>query len=456
MTRRSFTLASLAFSRPGLQPAPPDPLDEYGGWAAHSLAATGRFRLAQWRGGHWLVTPAGHPMSVTALCHARMPGPALRVPGDTTRSRFGDDPRRYVRDLVGWMRSAGFNTFSYGVPEGAEGTMNYLVELTLVPGFINGPQFPDLFDPGWRARAAAGIARLVPPAARDARAIGYVLSYPLLFSPPMERPRIWRSGAVKRQNYLMAVRALPAAAPGKQAYVRHLRDTYGSFEAYARKRAAPPQARGFDDLLALDLSAGDDYLQLHPADAPFYRRMWDSVTAFFVKEIRRHDPAALIFSYRFIRVLAWPDPWLDAMLEGVGPHVDAFAAELYGDNPYLDAVDGIGARTARPTLIADGMRRQEFIFPEEADDRAEAEDYERMYSALLASPWFLGGSVCEYRPRIGTLEYGPRPGQARTGVRNADYSERAALLAVYRKLHAARYALRAAALAGAGRRAISS
>jgi hypothetical protein len=348
------------------------------------------------------------------------------------------------------MRSAGFNTFSYGVPEGAEGDMNYLVELTLVKGFINGPEFPDLFDPSWRVRAMANIARLVRAAIRDPRAIGYVLSYPLLFSPGMERPRIWRGGGVKRQNYLMAVRALPAAAPGKQAYVRHLRGTYGSFEVYARKRGAPARARGFDDLLAIDLSAGDDYMRLHPDDASFYRSMWDGVTACFVKEIRKHDPAGLIFSYRFIRVLAWPDPWLDAMLDGVGPYVDAFAAELYGDNPYLAVVDGIGARTGKPTLLADGMRRREFVFPEEADDEGEAADYERMYRALLASPWFLGGAVCEYRPRVGILEYGPRPGQARTGVRNADYSEREALLAVFRRLHGSKYALRDAALAGRG------
>jgi hypothetical protein len=425
-----------------------EPVDEYGGWAAHSLRASGRFRLEKWRGGHWLVTPAGHPISVVALCHTRMPPPALRVPEDTTSSRFGDDPLRYARDVVEWMRAAGFNTFSYGMPEGAEGTMNRLVELTLVPGFINGPEFPDLFDPAWRAAASANIQRLVPPAARDPRALGYVLSYPLLFSPRMERPRIWRGGAVKRQNYLMAVGALPATAPGKQAYIRHLRETYGTFEAYRRRRQAPPEASSFQELLAADLSAGADYLRLHPDDAPFYRGMWDSLTRFFAQEIRRQDPTGIIFSYRFIRVLEWPDPWLEAMIAGVGPHVDAFAAELYGDNPYRAVIDGIGAQTGKPTLIVDGMRQREFIYPEEADDQAEAADYERMYRTLLASPWFLGGSVCEYRRRLSTLHYSPRVGDGRVGVRHADYTERAALLSAYRKLHFRKYQLRLEALQG--------
>jgi hypothetical protein len=57
--------------------------------------------------------------------------------------------------------------------------MNRLSELMLVPGFIPGVQFPDLFDPSWRKEAAAKISRLVPAASRDSRIIGYVLSHPL-------------------------------------------------------------------------------------------------------------------------------------------------------------------------------------------------------------------------------------------------------------------------------------
>jgi hypothetical protein len=430
-----------------VQPEAREPVDEYGGWTDHPLRATGRFRLERWRGGHWLVTPSGHPLSVVALCHTRLPTPDLRVPEDTTSSRFGDDASRYARDTLDWMRSAGFNSFSYGMPAGAEGALNQLVELTLVPGFINGPEFPDLFDPAWRAKACANIARLVPPAVHNPRVMGYVLSYPLLFNPRMERPKIWRDGAIKRQNYLMAVGALPARAPGKQAYVKHLRDTYRAFETYRRRRKAPREAQSFEDLPALDLSAGADYLTLHPDDAPFYTLMWESLTRYFVQEIRRRDPAGIVFSYRFIRVLEWPDPWLEAMLKGVGPHVDAFAAELYGDNPYRAAVDGIGTLTGKPTFIADGMRLREFVYPEEADDRAEAADYERMYRTLLASPWFLGGSVCEYRRRLSSLAYAPRPGDGRIGVRHADYRERQALLEVYRKLHFSKYRLRLQALA---------
>src|SRR5262249_35819535 len=161
-------------------------------------------------------------------------------------------------------------------------------ELGLIPGYIPGPQFPDLFDPAWRARAAERIAQLVPAMSRDPRLIGYSLSAPLLFSPVMERPRIWRDGAIKRQNYLMATKSLPADSPGKRAYVEYLRRTYETFASYAARRGAPGGAKDFADLLAIDLSAGDRYEDLHPDDATFYSEMWGDLTGFFAREIRRH------------------------------------------------------------------------------------------------------------------------------------------------------------------------
>ena len=397
--------------------------DEFDGWPGSSLRATGRFRIARSRSAYWLVTPAGHPLIVTGLCHTAMPPRQLRVGGDKTSEKFGDDPQRYAADVVSWMRNAGFNTFSYGVPQGAESAMNRFAELNLVPGFINGPQFPDVFDPEWRAAAAAKIAGIVPAAAKDARVIGYVLSNPLLFSPHMERAAIWRDGQVKRQNYLMALKALPDNAPGKRAYLEYLRRT---------GRQGWTAANG-----------AREYDTLNPDDARFYTEMWSGLTAFFAGEIRKHDEHGLIFSYRFIRPVRWPDPWLDAMIRGVGPHVDAFAAELYADNAYRQIVDGIGAATGKPTIVLDGMREREFVYADEANDEREAQTYRDMYQSLMSSPWFLGGCVCEYRQKLpGNAHYSPRPKEGRVGVRNFDYSERPALLAAFRDLHSRKYLLR--------------
>src|ERR1041384_810073 len=186
--------------------------DEFGGWSQHQLEATGRFRVAGWKGGHWLVTPAGHLFLAVGLCHSSLPAPGFRAKSS------GNDPVRYVSEVLDWMRGTDFNTFSYDVPKGGEQVMNRIAELRLIPGFILRPDFPDLFDPRWRAAAATSISTQVRPQAQNRRVIGYALSQPLLFSPAMERPAIWRDGAIRRQTFLMAIKSLPVGAPGKRAY----------------------------------------------------------------------------------------------------------------------------------------------------------------------------------------------------------------------------------------------
>ena len=93
-----------------------EPVDRYGGWTSHDLGATGRFRIAQWKDRSWIVTPEGHPLIVVGLSHSQMPPSHLRPPGDTVEAKFGGDSKLYADDVVSWMRSAGFNTFSYGTP----------------------------------------------------------------------------------------------------------------------------------------------------------------------------------------------------------------------------------------------------------------------------------------------------------------------------------------------------
>ena len=83
----------------------------------------------------------------------------------------------------------------------------------------------------------------------------------------------------------------------------------------------------------------------------------------------------------------------------------------------LPPVDGLGRLTGKPSLLGDGMRVTEFVYADQADDDREAADYERMFRSLLASPWFLGGCVCEYRAKMPTSPfYSPRPDQPRTGI----------------------------------------
>ena len=144
-----------------------------------------------------------------------------------------------------------------------------------------------------------------------------------------------------------------------------------------------PNCRRFSDLLSGDLSASDAYDTLHPGDVEFYTKMWADLTAYLTREIRRRDPKGLIFSYNFTRVTRWPDPWMEAMLRGVEPYVDGFAAELYADNAYREIVDDTGRITERPTLIRIHLRRA-------GGQRCGGSGRLREHVAvsLLASPWF--------------------------------------------------------------------
>ena len=421
-------------------------VDRFGGWQEVDLGPSERFRLTRWRGGSWLVTPSGHPVVVVGLCHASLV-PFRRKPGDFIEQRFQNDEGRYIADLLAWMKNAGFNTFSYDVPAGAEAAMNCLGDLRLVPEFNKGPQFPDLFDPAWRSETACRIAAEVPRLRQNPRLIGYTLSSPLLFSPVMERPGIWHGGTIKRQNYMMATRSLPAGSAGKRAYVNFLRRTHRTFDSYVHRRGPVPGASSFDDLERVDLSSRDSYETLHPDDAAFYTDMWSDLTRFLVREIRRHDPDGLIFSYRILRIMRWPDPWLDAMLRGVGPHVDAFVPELYGEHPWREVMDGIGEITGKPSLIADGMRLREFVYVDETDDLREGAAYEEMFTSLLASKWFLGGCLCEYQGgQMRTQSYPPRAHVARSGIRNPDFTERGPLHTCFKRLHGTKHRLRLGAL----------
>jgi hypothetical protein len=323
-------------------------VDAYGGWMKHDLGANGRFRITRWREGRWLVTPGGHPFIAVGLTP-----PATAQPS---------------------------------------GIVPHTVDLNLVTGFVAGQlKFPDFYDPEWRREAAEKITASVPLAFEDVYSIGYALSGLLPISPTMES-----------NNWMIAIKAASAEAPSKQAYVAFLREHHGTFAAYSEKRDAPEQAQSFEDLLSLNLAGDDDGTELNPADALFYQRMWFDAAQFLVSEIRQHDPDGIIYSFRFAGPRAWPDPWIEAFLKGVGPHVDAFLPEFSQSDPYRSSVTIIGRLTQKPALVANGME------PE-------------MFSTLLKRPWFLGGA------------FGQIP-------------EPEAQLARYHELNARKYSLRLEAL----------
>jgi len=218
----------------------------------------------------------------------------------------------------------------------------------------------------------------------------------------------------------------------------------------AQARGIHVAATDFDALLAIDLGADESPWELHADDADFYASFWAEAVARAVAAIRRFSATLLIFSPRVIGLKKFPDAWLDAWLRGIGDRVDAYVPELYGNQQYREIVAHIGRLTGRPSFVADGMRPCEFNYVSGPEaDRNEATRYREMFETLLASPWFLGGTVCEYRPRIPEFAwYAEDPTVPRSGVRRADYSERDPLFATFQEVHARKYRTRVALLKG--------
>lgn len=428
----------------------PEPLDRWGGWRSVRLNQTGRFRIERWRGGWWFVTPEGHPFVAVALAHANR-YPNSKVPGDTLRERFGDNIDAYIEDRGEWMRRAGFNAFSYTTPEHPGVNVPWVATLALMPGFINvGPRGFDPFDPAWRSQVEEVVARELPPLLEDPRVIGVSLAYPVMASPHVVPAWMWARLDREPTNLLRELKARGAEAPGKRAYVDSLRERYGTVENFAKARGRSIDCADFAALAEIDLGAGESPWELHPDDGEFYTRFWAEAVGHAVAAIRRHSEQVLIFGPRLIGWRKYPDPWLDAWMRGVGDRVDAFVPELYGNEPYADIVAHIGQVTGRPSFVADGMRPCEFNYCAGAEvDSDEATRYREMFGRLLASPWFLGGTVCEYRPRIPEFSwYAQDPTAPRSGVRRADFSERDPLFATFQDVHGRKYRTRVAHLEG--------
>lgn len=427
-------------------------LDRWGGWREENLGGTGRFRLEQWRGGWWFVTPDGHPFIGVGLAHANRAANASGTE-DTTSARFGGERDAYIADRQEWMRRAGFNAFSYTTPEHGEVAVPWIATLPLMPGFINvGPRGFDPFDPAWRQQCEETIARELPALLGDPRVVGVSLSYPVMASPHVVPAWMWARLDREPTNLLRELKQLGPDAPGKWAYVDFLRARYGTAENFRRARRLATEAENLEALRSVDLGAGESPWELHVEDAEFYTQFWAEAVAHAVAAIRRHSTDILIFSPRVIGLRKFPDPWLDAWIRGVGAQVDAFVPELYGSDAYREIVAHIGRVTGRPSFVADGMRPCEFNYrsgPE--SDRDEASSYRAMFEALIAAPWFLGGTVCEYRPRIPEFSwYAEEPTRPRTGVRRADYSERDPLFATFQEIHGRKYRTRLQRLEGRG------
>lgn len=402
----------------------------------NNSTATGSVYISKLSSRFTFISPEGVPFVAIGIAHANLPSQSRRLPSDATSRLFKDSQELFNNDRDAWLRNAGFNTFSYTTPGKKDNQFYWVETLNLFPGFINkGGQCPDLFSDSFRTAGLEQIRKIVPSIKNDKYLLGISLGLPVLASPHQMPTRSWQRRNERPINYLYNLQSLGEKSKGKVKYIAHLEERFGDVKSYCRKRNWKSVNR-WGELVGVDLSAFENPFHLHPDDADFYQLMWGEIIELFAKEVKSLAPQKIVFAPRLIGLANFPDSWLDVWFKAVGPYVDAFIPELYGDNDYEGILNRIGTLTQKPSFIGDGMRPREFNYADNTNDEIEAIVYESMFTSLSKNRWFLGSTICEYHTQLPAYQwYAERINEARLGIRNIDYSNRRVLLEIYKRLH---------------------
>lgn len=383
---------------------------------APAMAGQGRgwFRLEQVGGRTLLVTPGGERFVALGVNHAGALEPGKR--GESL-----------LRQLEVW----GFNNLGYGGPQELERSFPYFAAITPAfvekhrsdprPGQRESFSFPDVFDPEWRSRTDALIARGCTRHRDNPNLIGYFWTD----TPTWE---LVKTRGLRGTDWVSEIRRLPADAPGRKRYADFLAERY---------------AGRLDDLnsfYSLDLTSLAELAQKDLARVAIGRHVVREDDEAFLALIarsyyetvgsaqRKHDPNHLVFGDRY---LAGDAP--EFVLKAAAPYIDAVAVqpgdrytELYPPSTvYPDGeIERMHRVTRKPVLICDHAisyptpSHPRTIFEQAPDEAAAARETLAFIREAMSKPYLLGYLRCQYidRPagfgrglRQGLLDAGGRP-----------------------------------------------
>lgn len=375
----ALIVLGLAVSTPGRLPG------------AESL----RFRIDQTGERAAIVTPAGERLFLLGLNHVGESAP--RDPA--ARSAF-------IAEATSRMRQWGFNNLGYGAPDDARDALPFLAQIQLTQGshYQEAAQFTylDIFDPEFQRTTREKIRSYCAVTAGHPNLIGYYWS---------DTPR-WDIDLARRlrgDDWVSALRRLPAASAGKRAYVDFLRERYrdnpGQYSAaYAHSIAS------FDDLLVFDFREFD---RSNPAgradDEMFLGRIARELYQVIGGAFREYAPGRLLFGERYKLydhpevVLREAVKWIDVLSIQPGPEVGPRPGPGRDETVFDGATfDRLHELTGKPILICD--HQVSFRTPEhpvtlwhQAPDTGTANGWiEKFLLAAAASPYVVGYQRCQY------------------------------------------------------------
>jgi hypothetical protein len=370
-----------------------------------SESATHGWRLAEMGGRHVVVSPADKPVFLLGVNHLDDGAPS------------GAGRAEYLRQADERLRAWGFNNLGYGAPLEMRETMPFIDDAQFTFGSQYQPadsfRYVDVFDSTFQRETREAVRTLCAETAKHPNLIGYYWS---------DTPR-WDTAMARRRrgdDWVSALRRLPATAPGKQAYVAFIRERYGNEPA--RFTAAYGHAiASFDDLLLYDFREFDRGNAAGVADdRAFLGLIARELYRVSGEAFREFAPGKLILGERY-KLYDHPDEvlleaakWIDVLSIQPGPTVGPMPGQGR-DEVEFDAAefDRLHKLTRKPILICDhqvSFRTAEHpvtLWHQFSDEREALAATARFVRAAAAKPYIIGYQHCQYcdmlRPDRGNM-----------------------------------------------------
>ena len=344
---------------------------------------------------HSLVTPAGEKLFLLGLNHVGESAP--REPA--ARAAF-------LAEAIRRMREWGFNNLGYGTPEEAREALPFLaqIQLTQSSHYQEAAQFTylDVFDREFQRTTRETIRKYCAATAGHSNLIGYYWS---------DTPR-WDLAQARRlrgDDWVSAIRRLPATSAGKRAYVEFLRERYGNNPAgYAA--AYGHAIASFDDLLIFDFREFD---RSHPTgladDELFLGRIARELYQVIGGAFREFAPGRLIFGERY-KLYDHPDvvlreaaKWIDVLSIQPGPEVGPRPGPGRDETAFDGATfDRLHEVSGKPILVCDHQvsfrtpAHPVTLWHQAPDPIAANALVETFLLAAAAKPYVIGYQRCQY------------------------------------------------------------
>lgn len=381
-------------------------LDPYGGWVDIKGKVTGSFHIETLQGRDILITPEGHGFVALGINHLG----ALKSPGaneaDIFQSRYGGDWQRAAADIKRQFQRWGFNV-------GAGLDLPYLAAYSLVrtakyyskPDGKNPYEFPDVFNPTVKARLEKDVAVYCKRHRNNPMLIAYYWTDTPTWD--IHKTRIFRD-----TDWVSEIRTLSSQAPGKQRYLRFLRERYQNrIERFNRAyalRVPSFDALGDARFEQLDLARYD----IEKDDQAFLGLIAETYYGIVGPATRQHDPKHMVFGEKYLlgdlppQVVSAAAPYLDAI--AVQPGDGYIPIYTPGDIFPAQEIEDLHRLVRKPIFICDHQisfateRYPEAIWPfhqrdSEADAAAATEQF---LLDAFAQPYILGYMRCQYIDRF--------------------------------------------------------